>query len=53
MHKSVRGKERGRPRLQSRLHTDSREPDAGLKLMNHEIMPWDEVGYSNPATQVP
>ena len=25
------------------LHTDSREPDAGLKLMNHEIMTWAKI----------
>ena len=31
-------KERGGQRIQSRLCTDSREPNAGLKLMNHEIM---------------
>ena len=25
-------------KIRSRLYTDSREPDVGLKLMNHEIM---------------
>ena len=33
-----RQRERGRQRIQSRLCADSREPDAGLKLMNYEIM---------------
>ena len=32
-------KERGGQRIQSRLCTDSREPDAGFELTNREIMP--------------
>ena len=32
------GAERGRERIPGRLHTVSAEPDAGLKLINHEIM---------------
>ena len=31
------GRERGRPRIQSRLRTVSTEPDAGLELMNRVI----------------
>ena len=30
--------ERGRERIPSRLHTLRAEPDAGLELMNREIM---------------
>ena len=37
-HKLGRGRERGRERIPSRLHTVSAEPDAGLHLMNQEIM---------------
>ena len=33
-----RGRERGRERIPSRLHTVSTEPDVGLDLTNHEIM---------------
>ena len=33
-----RGRRRGRDRISSRLHAVSTEPDAGLNLMNHEIM---------------
>ena len=33
-----RGRERGKERIQSRLHADSREPNAGLKPANHEIV---------------
>ena len=33
-----RGRVRGRQRLRSRLHAVSTEPDAGLELMDHEIM---------------
>ena len=37
----------------SRLWAVSMEPDAGLQLMNHEIMTWAEVGrLTNWATQV-
>ena len=28
----------GRQKIQSRISADSREPDVGLDLMNHEIM---------------
>ena len=35
-----RGKERGRERIPSRLHTVRAEPDVGLKLTNHEIITW-------------
>ena len=37
------GAERGRERIPSRLHTFSAEPDAGLKLTNHEIMTRAEI----------
>ena len=37
-HSCGRGRERRRERISSRLHTVSTEPDAGLKLINHEIM---------------
>ena len=33
-----RGRERGGQRIQNRLCDDSKEPDVGLKLTNHEIM---------------
>ena len=36
--KQERGRERGRERIPSGLYTVSTEPDAGLKLTNHEIM---------------
>ena len=39
-----RGRQRGRQRIPTGLCTDSREPDAGLELMNYEIMTWAEVG---------
>ena len=32
-----RGRERGRQRIQSRLHADSGEPDVGLEVTNREI----------------
>ena len=35
--------ERGGQRIWSRLYTDSREPDVGLKPMNHEIMTWAKI----------
>ena len=40
------GSERGRPESEtgSRLWAVSTEPDAGLELMDHEIMTWAEVG---------
>ena len=41
MHVSGEGqreRERGRERIPSRLHTVSAEAEAGLDLMNHEIM---------------
>ena len=38
----------------SGLCADSREPDAGLELMNHKIMTWAKVGcLTNWATYVP
>ena len=38
----------------SRLWTISTDPNAGLKLTNHEIMAWAKVGYlTNWATQAP
>ena len=38
----------------SKFWAVSTEPDAGLKLMNFEIMTWAEVGHlTNWATQVP
>ena len=45
-HTSRRRQSRGRQRIWSELCTDSREPDGGLKLTNHEIMTWAEVGHS-------
>ena len=33
-----RGRQRGRERIPSKLHSVSVEPDEGLKLMNREIM---------------
>ena len=40
MHKWGRGRERGRgaERIPSRLGTDRPEPNAGLEVMNREIM---------------
>ena len=32
------GRERGKKRIPSRLHTVSEEPNARLDLINHEIM---------------
>ena len=40
----VRGRERGRERIPSRLHTVSTEPDAGLEPTNREIMTWPKSG---------
>ena len=37
-HEQRRGRERGRERILSRLCAVSVESDAGLNLMNHEIM---------------
>ena len=38
----------------SRLWATNTEPDAGLELMNSEIMTWAEVGcWTDWATQVP
>ena len=39
-------REMGRESIQSRLCTDSSEPDAGLELTNHKIMTFTEVGLS-------
>ena len=38
-----RGRERGRERIPSRLCTVGSKPNAGLELMNHEIMTWAET----------
>ena len=43
IHKQGKGKERGVQRIPSRLCADSREPNEGLELTNHEIMTWAEV----------
>ena len=52
--KQGRGKERGGQMIWSRFCPDSREPDAGLELMNCEIMSWAEVGrFTDWAIQVP
>ena len=38
----------------SRLWAVNTEPDAGLELTDHEIMPWDEVGHlTGRATRAP
>ena len=37
-HEQERGRERGGWGMQSGLCTDSREPDVGLELVNHEIV---------------
>ena len=48
-----RQRERKGQRIQSKLCTDSIEPDVGLKLMNHEITAWAKDGHSTDwATQV-
>ena len=44
----------GVQRIQNGLCVDSRQLDAGLELMNCEIMTWAEVGsLTNWATQAP
>ena len=49
----ARGRYRGRPRIQSGLHTDSKELDARFELGNHEVMTWAEVRrLTHWATQV-
>ena len=51
-----RGRERGRERIPSRLCIISAEPDAGLELMNCEIMTWPEIQsqmLNGLATQAP
>ena len=53
-HEWWRGRERGGHGFWSGLHADSREPDAGLELTNHEIMTWTEVGrLTDWTTQAP
>ena len=37
------GKGREKEQILRRLHTTSMEPDAGLKLINGEIMTWAEI----------
>ena len=52
--KQGRSNVRGEQRIWSRLWADSREPNAGLKLTNYEIMTWAEVrSLTNVTTQVP
>ena len=46
-----RGREKGRERIQSRLHAVGAEPDAGLELTNHKIM--SQSWMRNQATQAP
>ena len=47
-------RQKGKRRIRSRLCADSREPDAGLRRTNCEIMTWAEVGrFTNWATQAP
>ena len=49
-----RGREDTESEAGSRLWAVSTEPNAGLELMNGEIMTWAEVGHStNWATQAP
>ena len=43
VHKWNKGREKGRKRIPSRLHSVSTEPDARLKLTNHEIMTSAEI----------
>ena len=45
-------RKRGWQRIQSRLCTDSREPDVGLRLINWEITTWAKVRCSQP-TELP
>ena len=42
-HASGEGAERGRDRIPGRLHAVGTEPNAGLELMNTEIMTRDEI----------
>ena len=56
MCEQKRGREREteRERIWCRLYADSRVPDVGLELTNHEIMAWTEVGrLTNWTTQAP
>ena len=49
-----RQRERERQSIQSRLCTDSREPDVGLEPTNRKIMTWAKVRHlTNWATQGP
>ena len=49
-----RSTERERERIRSRFCTVGTEPDAGLKLVNCEIMTWVEVRcWTNWTTEVP
>ena len=50
-HKQGGQRERGRDRVPSRLHTVHTEPDAGLQLMNCEIMTCAEI-KSQPLNQL-
>ena len=40
------GREKGGQMIWTGLHTDSSEPNVGLKLKNSEIMTWAEVRQS-------
>ena len=52
--KRERGRERERERERSSLCANSREPNVGLELTNHEIVAWAKVRCStNWATQEP
>ena len=46
-------RERGRGRIPNRLHIASAEPDAGLKLMNYEIMTYAEISSWTQPTEPP
>ena len=43
-----KGREKGRQRIPSRLRAVSTEPNAGLNLMNREIMTWAEIKSQMP-----
>ena len=53
-NKQGRGTERGRKTIPKGLCADSKQHDAGLELINHEIITWAKVGcLTEWATQVP
>ena len=43
-----KGRQMGRLRIQSGFHADSRDPDVGLELTNHEIMTWAKIKSQTP-----